>query len=106
MIRLTLAILAPLLVAYPALAQSSGSMGTGTSTSDPTGLQTSVPNAVHDQSSGGSRNAPPGQGSASSGSTNSGSTDTGVGTGNTTGAQTSVSSAIGNQTPTGSPPTH
>jgi hypothetical protein len=93
--------LAIVLVARPAFAQATGSMGTGTSSSDTTGLQTSVPNAVHEQSSGSSMNAPPGQG----GSTASGSTDTGTGPGNTTGAQTSIGSAVQNQTPQGSPPT-
>ncbi len=101
MIRPFLA-LALVLSATPAFAQSAGSMGTGTSSSDSTGLQTSVPNAVHDQTNGSSMNAPTGQGASSS----SGSTDTGTGPGNTTGAQTSLSNAVQNQTPAGSPATH
>ncbi len=101
MIRPFLA-LALVLSAVPAFAQSAGSMGTGTSASDSTGLQTSVPNAVHNQASGSSMNAPTGQGASSS----SGSTNTGTGPGNTTGAQTSLSNAVQNQTPAGSPATH
>lgn len=95
--------LALVLAAAPAFAQSAGSMGTGTSSRDSTGLQTSVPNAVHDKAaSGSSMSAPSGTG----GSTTSGSTDTGTGPGNTTGAQTSVSNAVQNQTPAGSPAAH
>ena len=101
MIRPVLA-LAVVLAATPALAQSTGSMGTGTSASDSTGLQTSVPNAVHDQASGSSMNAPTGTG----GSSNAGSTDTGTGPGNTAGAQTSSGNAVQNQTPAGSPAGH
>ncbi len=101
MIRPFLA-MALVLAATPALAQSAGSMGTGTSSSDSTGLQTSVPNAVHDQTNGSSMNAPTGQGS----STSSGSTNTGTGPGNSTGAQTSVTNAVQNQTPAGSPAAH
>lgn len=101
MIRPILA-LALLLAATPAFAQSAGSMGTGTSSHDTTGLQTSVPNAVHTQTSGSSMNAPTGTGSSSS----SGSTDTGVGPGNTAGAQTSVTNAVQNQTPAGSSASH
>ncbi len=93
--------LALVLAATPAFAQATGSMGTGTSSNDSTGLQTSIPNAVHGQRSGSSANAPTGQG----GSTASGSTDTGTGPGNTAGAQTSLPSAIQNQTPDGSPAT-
>ena len=94
--------LALVLAATPALAQSAGSVGTGTTSSDPAGLQTSVPNAVHDQTNGSSMNAPTGQGA----STSSGSTDTGTGPGNTTGSQTSVTNAVQNQTPAGAPATH
>ena len=49
MTRRTLAVLATVLMGSPALAQTSGSMGTGTSSSDSTGLQTSVPNAIGNQ---------------------------------------------------------
>lgn len=99
MIRPFLA-LAIVLAATPAFAQATGSTGTGSS--DSTGLQTSVPNAVHDQTSGSSMNAPAGQGS----SRTSGSTDTGTGPGNTTGAQTSVTNAVQNLSPAGSPASH
>lgn len=95
--------LALVLAATPVLAQSAGSMGTGTTSSDSTGLQTSVPSAVHDKAaSGSSMSAPTGHG----GSTTSGATDTGTGPGNTTGAQTSVTNAVQNQTPAGSPAAH
>ena len=102
MIRPFLALALALASPVAALAQSAGSMGTGTTGSDSTGLQTSVPNAVHDQTSGSSTNAPVGQG----GSANAGSTDTGTGPGNSAGAQTSLSNAVQNQTPAGSPAAH
>lgn len=102
MTRRTLAVLATFLMGSPALAQTSGSMGTGTSSSDSTGLQTSVPNAVHDQTSSSSVNTPPGQAMTST----SGSTDTGTSSNNKTGAQTSLPSAIQNQSPAGSSAAH